>query len=47
MRARFLSKNQIRPFMTELWPFKIGKIVIIDFVKTIKTILPYMAKVKT
>ena len=24
--------------MTELWPFKIGKIVLIDFVNTIKTI---------
>ena len=29
--------SQIHPCLTELWPFKISKIVIIDFVNTIKT----------
>ena len=38
MRDRFLSKtSQIRSCMTELWPFKIDKIAIIDLVNTIKT----------
>ena len=38
IRARFLSKtSQIHPYMTEFWPFKIGNILIIYLVNTIKT----------